>query len=221
MDSPFAVSKIRPFAVLVGCLGSLMLGLVPPPAFTADAGPLPGAKEEERRVGLMLLSKTSDPKVFSPIEGAKTTVLAAAYEWEYGVRTFSKEEWLKRGYDWNEYLANAARTADRLVKAIKPDFRRDPRGVIDYALIIHDDPWLSSIILSPKLLKRFEKQLGKRLHLVVLDRNRIYIFPADGGKIERYADSLVDKYYQAKHPVSLELFLVDESGYRVIGALER
>ena len=193
----------------------LVSGFLPGPGIAS------GVKPKELRAGLMVMSKASSPKVFSPIKGAKTTVLAAAYEWEYGVRVFSKEEWIKRGYDWNEFLANAARTADRLVGEIEPVYRRDARGVIDYAVVTHEDPFLSSIILSPKLLKRFEDKLGKRLRLVVLDRNTIYVFPADGGRIEGFADALIDLYYQTRHPVSLEMFLIDESGYRIFGTLER
>jgi hypothetical protein len=221
MDSPAAMSKVRPFPVSIGCVMLVLSGIIPAPWGAAGADSSADKNEGKPRSGLMVLSKTSDPKVFSPIPGAQTTVLAAAYEWEYGVRVFPKEEWLKRGYEWTEFLANAVRMADRLVGEIEPIFQRDRRGVIDFAVLTHDDPFLSSIILSPKLLKRFEEQFGKRLHLLVLDRNRIFVFPADGGRIEGFANSLIDQYYEARHPVSLELFLIDETGYRVIGALER
>ena len=39
--------------------------------------------------------------------------------------------------------------------------------------------------------------------------------------IAEYGPALVDEYRKARLPVSLEVFLVDDYGFRVIGELER
>ena len=93
--------------------------------------------------------------------------------------------------------------------------------MIDYALVLSDDPFLSSILFSRKLLPYFEAKLGKRLRVAVPDRTTLYVFPADGGKLEGYGPALVEKFEEARYPVTLEVFLVDETGVRVIGELER
>lgn len=187
----------------------------------AAKGPAADLGYEVKRTGFLIATRNDLPKVFAPIEGAKKAVLAPAFEWEYGVRLFSKEKWLAQKYDWATYQEEALRHADSLVEALKPEFRRDARGVIDYALVLSDDPFLSSILFSRKLLPYFEAKLGKRLRVAVPDRTTLYVFPADGGKLEGYGPALVEKFEEARYPVTLEVFLVDETGVRVIGELER
>jgi hypothetical protein len=147
--------------------------------------------------------------------------LAPAYEWEYGVRVFSKSKWQAQKYDWNDYLSEAAKIADTLVDAIEPKFYRDSRGVIEYAEITHKDPFLSSIVISKRFLPRFEREFGNRIQVIILGRNRLFLFPADGGKLETYGPSLANAYRETEFQVSLEIFLVDESGFRVVGEIER
>ena len=57
--------------------------------------------------------------------------------------------------------------------------------------------------------------------MLLLERNRIYLFPATGGTLEEFGPALVEEYRQAQFPVSLEIFLLDQEGFRVVGELER
>jgi hypothetical protein len=82
-----------------------------------------------------------------------------------------------------------------------------------------EDPFLSSVLISPKLVEKFGESLGDRIQAVVVDRQMIYLFPATGGKLEAFGKSLVDAFQKAKLPVSLEVFLINESGARVVGEL--
>jgi hypothetical protein len=49
----------------------------------------------------------------------------------------------------------------------------------------------------------------------------LYLFPATGGKLAEYGPSLVEEFRSTRFPVSLEVFLLDEAGFRVVGELER
>lgn len=172
-----------------------------------------------KRTGLLFASFTDDPGVHAPVKGGKKTVLAPAYEWEYGVRLFTASKWREKGYDWNAYLQSASREADRLVDELEPMIRRDSRGVIDYAEITSDDPFLSSILLSKRFLPKLKGELGSRLHAVVLDRYKIFVFPADGGKLEAYGTALAEAFRSTDRPVTLEVFLIDEKGVSIIGQI--
>lgn len=172
---------------------------------------------------MLLVSTSASPGVYAPIKEAKQTVLAPAYVSPYGIRVYGKDDWAKEGIVWNEFFTEATRKADAVVDQMEPDFKRDIRGVIDYALVEHRSPWLSSALLSKRFLPRFEREFGRRLHVVVIDRHRLYVFPADAGKLDGYGEALIKVYHDrelTKYPVSLEVFLVDETGFRAIGSIE-
>jgi len=180
-----------------------------------------GEDAPARRVGVLFEGSFAAAEVTRRPEGARRTQLVAAYEWDYGVRHFSEAKWRERGFDWDRFLPAARRVADSLVGEIEPRYVRDERGVIEYAVVAHEDPFLTSIILSPQLLERFRDTLGDRLHALLLDRQVVYLFPATGGAISEYGPALVERFRRTDLPVSLEVFLVDEDGFRVVGELER
>jgi hypothetical protein len=147
--------------------------------------------------------------------------MAAQYEWSFGVRPFTKKTWEERGLEWDTFFPVAQQVADAVAAKLKPKLVRDHRGIALYAIIADEDPFLTSAILSPKLLERFKESLGDRIHVLLLERNRIYLFPATGGTLEEFGPALVEEYRQAQFPVSLEIFLLDREGFRVVGELER
>lgn len=187
----------------------------------AAAPDAPADDTKEHRVGLMLEGTYEKAEIVSQLEGAKRTQLVPAYEWDYGVRNFRKADWEKQDWEWNSFLSRARKVAEEIAKRIEPRMIRDQRGVIDYALVHDDDPFLSSVLLSDTFLNSFRDSLGDQLHVIVVDRHLLYVFPATGGKIEQYGPSIVERFQTTDLPVSLEVFLVDKNGFRVIGELER
>lgn len=173
----------------------------------------------EPRVGLMVDAKVAGAKVYTSIPGAKKTVLAAAQDTKYGVKVFSDDEWREKAYDLKEFYAAAEATADAVADAIKPEFQRDSREVIEYALIKSKDGFLSSALTSKHFLPRFKREFGDDLRVVVVDRYILYVFPAIGGKLEAYGPALGEIYRTTPFPGSLEVFQVNEQGYRVVGSL--
>ncbi len=184
--------------------------------------PLPAEPDAPaRRIGVIFEGGFEKAEITTPIRGARHTQLVACYEWDFGVRSFTRELWESRALDWDTLLPAARAVADRIVARIEPELVRDARGVILYAILADEDPFLSSVLLSPKLLESFRETLGDRIHIVLVDRHRLYLFPATGGRLIDYGPALVEEFRRARMPVSLEVFLLDEQGYQVIGELER
>jgi len=155
-----------------------------------------------------------------PID-SELTQMVPYYEWDYGVRAFDESYWTDNRFTWERILSIAERVGDDLMDKVEPMVVKDDRGVIKYAYIKDKDPFLTSIILSKKLIEKFREPIGDSLHVMLIDRHIVYIFPANGMPITDYGPALVDEYRKARLPVSLEVFLVDEFGFRVIGELER
>jgi hypothetical protein len=174
-----------------------------------------------RRIGVIFEGAFEKAEITTPIDGARRTQLVAFYEWDFGVRPFTTATWQERSLDWDTLFPVARAVADRIVERLEPELVRDARGVILYAIVTDKDPFLTSVLISPNLLGKFRDTLGDRVHVVPLDRNRLYFFPATGGRLADYGPALVDEFRRAKLPVSLEIFLLDENGYEVIGELER
>jgi hypothetical protein len=220
-DRSIAFSRWTVASAAIFCAGISAIFFFATNAAAQSAKPAASSDPEVtiKRTGLLFASFSDDPGVHAPVKDGKKTVLAPAYEWEYGVRLFTPSKWRELGYDWNEYLKSASREADKLVDTLEPMIHRDSRGVIDYAEVTSDDPFLSSILLSKRFLPKFEDEFGPRLHAVILDRYKIFIFPADGGKLEAYGTALADAFRSTERPVSLEVFLIDEAGVSVIGQI--
>lgn len=181
----------------------------------------PAPDAPARRVGVIFGGAFERFDVVGPLEGAKKTKMAAHYEWDFGVRPFTEATWKERGMEWDRFFAIAGTVADEIAARIEPKLVRDHRGVVLYAIVADEDPFLTGAILSPKLGERFRETLGDRIHAVLLERNRIYLFPATGGALAEFGPSLVEQYRRARFPVSLEIFLLDREGPRVVGELSR
>lgn len=200
---------------------SLALALVLAAAPLAAPAPARAEEAPARRAGIIFGGAFESFDIVGPVEGAKTTRMAAHYEWDFGVRPFTKRTWEERGLDWEGFLPVARKVADAVAAKLDPKLVRDHRGIVLYAIVADEDPFLTSAILSPKLRERFQETLGDRIHALLLERNRIYLFPATGGTLAEFGPALVAEYGQARFPVSLEIFLLDRDGFRVVGELVR
>ena len=185
------------------------------------SGILWGEEQKTRQEGLLFAGNFEKTDIESNIKGARKTKLAAAYTWKYGVRLFTDKTWDESGLKWESFAAKAGTMADQIAARIKPTYIRNHRGVIDYAIIKDEAPFLSSVITSPAFRKPFIETLGDKLHVIVLDRNVLYVFPATGRNLAEFGPALAAIYKKTPMPVSLEIFQIDKRGYRVIGEIER
>lgn len=188
-------------------------------AAAGEKQPTKEADVKKMRRGIIFETQAVDPEVFTRVEGAKKTLMVPVQEWDYGVRLFSAKEWKKQAFDNAEYRRNAEVVADAVMATVNPELIRDSRGVVLYALLRGEDPFLSSILLSSKFLPLFKQSLGDSVRVVLIDRQLIYVFPSSGGKLDEFGAALAEQYQQAKQPVSLEIFEVTDKGFKVIGSI--
>ena len=200
------------FPFLTVVLLCLSLGI---PIVESQDSPAP----EKFRKGIVFESTIENPKVFSKVEGAKRTLLAPAYEWEYGIRFFTRESWKKQAVSWEVYQQEAIKLADGIAAKVKPEFVRDQRKVVKYAFIQDEDPFLSSVLLSGKLHPILKEKLGENIYVVIPERNTIYFFPVEGDTLNGFGPSIVKKYKNSNTPVSVEVMLFTSEGFRVVGEL--
>jgi len=199
-------------------LGFLLAGTL---SFSENVGAEEKPEAKKMRTGIIFETLAIDPEVFTRVEGAKTTVMVAVQEWGYGVKLFTAKEWRKRAFDNAEYRSNAEAVADKVMGKVKPEWVRDSRGVILYAMIHDKDPFLSSILLSSKFLPKFKKNLGESVQVIILDRHVIYVFPEAGGRLNEFGTALAKQFQETGQPVSLEVLHVNNTGIKVIGSIGR
>ncbi|MEM6915442.1 MAG: hypothetical protein AAF491_02655 [Verrucomicrobiota bacterium] len=184
---------------------------------------LPSIKAEEKaqRIGVIFEGSFDSHAISRNPPGGESTRMVPFYEWDYGIRSFSEEEWEKREVSWDRILEITGTLADGLVDSVEPEFIRDERGVILYAIFADKDPFLTSAVFSSNFRGKFEEKMGESLYLVILDRHVIYVFPAVGGSLEEFGPAIVDEFSATPLPVSLEVFFLNDDGLRVIGELSR
>ncbi|MEO0416124.1 MAG: hypothetical protein AAF226_14350, partial [Verrucomicrobiota bacterium] len=96
--------------------------------------------EKPPRIGVIFEGSFASPPLSQAIPGAKKTLLCPVHEWGYGIRVYKQADWDKQKVTWDRYIPHAKKLADELAQKIKPEYERDHRGVIDYALVASDDP---------------------------------------------------------------------------------
>jgi len=186
-----------------------MVGCGVPAQLLGDEGP----------IGLVLERSLFAPDIFQGIEGAKVTVLVPGRRTSAGVNTFTDEEWAAEKLEWPEVMTGAMEIADQVVASLKVEWERDENGVILFGEVRSEDPFLGSAMFSKRFLEKFRAALGPELLVVVPEQARMYLFPRFGGKLDDFGASLAQAYQESALKVSLEVFLVDERGCRVIGVL--
>jgi len=180
-----------------------------------------GEDAAARKVGFLLEGSFEDHEIARMAEGATKTVVVPFYEWDYGIRAFSEAEWKKRGLTWEKVDEWTRASTKEIIEEVKADVIRDERGIVEYVILADKNPFLTGLILSPVIHETYRDLLGDRIHAIPIDRNRIYLFPATGGSLKEYGPALADEFRRAPLPVTLEIFLLDDSGYRVVGELRR
>lgn len=178
-------------------------------------------EQKARRIGVIFEGSFENHPISRNPSGAESTQMVPFYEWDYGVRAFSEEEWAKRDLSWDRILEITRSLGDKMVESVEPGFVRDERGVVLYAIFADEDPFLTTAVFSENFRKVFEEKMGKSLYLVIADRECIYVFPSVGGALEEFGPGLVNEFRTTSLPVSLEVFFLNDEGLRVIGELSR
>lgn len=178
-------------------------------------------EEAAKEVGIIFEGSFESPDIARKPPGSESTLMVPFYRWDYGIRPFSREKWDQEQLEWDKVIELTRHLGDRLTEKIEPQLVRDDRGVVQYAFLAAKEPFLSTVVFSEKFREQFKDTLGDRLFIVFIDRQLLYVFPVVGGALEEYGPSLVDEFRATQLPVSLEVFLLEDSGFKVIGELTR
>ncbi len=159
--------------------------------------------------------------VTSPVLGAHRTTFCAG-RWDgKQLRPFSRLEWLETGLSWIllEKITCSLASAD--LERCLVQYKRDKRGVIEYAVLTCERNLVSSAVLAPDFSHQFNDTLGDALLLAVPNRRQAFVFPQAGPDISRYSDLVLNAYRDSTYPVSVEVFEPRQGRLRGVGVLER
>ena len=159
----------------------LALVLATSPLAAQDAGKTDEAPA--KRIGITFGGAFEAFDITGPIEGAKTTKMAAQYEWSFGVRPFTKKTWDERGLEWETFLPVAQEVADTVAAKLQPKLVRDHRGIVLSATHADADPSLTHAILSPTPHARVKESPAYRHPVTLYERDRIPPFSAHRGNL--------------------------------------
>ncbi len=118
-------------------------------------------------------------------------------------------------------LEQTATTGATILEAAKVEIARDAASVITHVLITSDDDRLTSSVLAPKMVERFEDTLGPEFYLAMPHRNQLLLFPKAGAAMRSLGAAVLESYAAALHPVSKEVFALNKDGIRVVGSFEQ
>ena len=126
-----------------------------------------------------------------------------------------------------QHRANAARvqmdrkalfeTASKVLAGLKPEFVRDSRGVIQYAVLASDDPLTASAVLAPDFAARFADTIGPDMIIAIPSRNKIFLFPNLTPTYLDRSETVILEYKSSPFPVSMELFSIKDGRLTAIG----
>lgn len=199
--------------VLLAAVAMLLAGWG---SFCAQAQEAP--PEEEWRVWLE--PKFMRPPVNGPIAGAERTVIAAGVKGEGDPAYLLQPQFDALKLPWTQFLAKARVHCDADLEAVKVEFTRDKKKVIQFAAVTAPEPIVASAVLSPKFLDRFRETIGDKLLVVVPSRYRAYVFPRLASSYEQYSPMIFEAYRSSAYPVSVEVFEVSAEGWKAIGIYE-
>ena len=159
-------------------------------------------------------------QVTRPIPGAKSTVLAVARFTDVGPEYARTEQWKTLGITDESVTAATHQQASEWLKQTSPEFIRNKRKVVEYAVIQSDKVPVAATVLTPEFWHRFEGTFGPKMRVVIPNRNTVYIFPDVAEDLQPHAGLIIDAWRSEAPKVSLEVFQLTEKGLQAIGKFE-
>ena len=160
------------------------------------------------------------PELCAPIAHSEQTVLVPARWTGSDVVYFSKKEFAALGVDWDRFATRArSGAADELAK-LQPEFVRNKRKVIEYAVVTSSSPLTAAAVLAPDFLKTFEPVFGPKILIAIPSRYCVFVFPQLAGEHRNYAPMVLDAFKATPYPVSREVFELSAGGLKAVGVYE-
>ncbi|MBP7951272.1 MAG: hypothetical protein KA004_16600 [Verrucomicrobiales bacterium] len=150
---------------------------------------------------------------------AKATVLAPALETKNGFELLSAEQFSALGIPWQEFLTKSIEAASRHLATLTPEWKKNARGQVEYAILKSDRHLTASTILCPEFRLRFKELLGPDLVVLVPDRFTVFVFPRRTGDFQKLGPAVAAIFEESIYPASSEAFELNENGMKAIGSL--
>lgn len=140
--------------------------------------------------------------------GAEKTVFSPARETRESpfLEVYPSADLKALGISAETFAERAATHADRLIQGLQPDWVRDEKGRIAYAVFRGERPIYACLLHAPTLPKLFEKAFGSEIWLAAPDRNSLYVFPADPERLAEFTADLMQRYESDAYSASCEIF---------------
>jgi hypothetical protein len=122
--------------------------------------------------------------------------------------------------EWKTFLQTAQENASEELKKLKPEFTRNSKKVIEFAILTSDSPLTASVVLAPDFLKMFGESLGPKVIVAVPNRFTVYVFPALASHYREYTPMVAEAYRSTPYPVSMEAYELSREGLKTIGLYE-
>ena len=160
-------------------------------------------------------------KVTQPIPAAKETVFAAAKWTDIGPEFVSAEEWKEAGMDVQKATASTRKHAAAWLRDVKPQFVRNDRKIIEFALLKSERVPVAATVLAPEFLKEFEEVFGPKMIVVMPNLYTVFVFPGIAGNQNAYSDLILGAWNSKQPKVSREVFELTTAGLRAVGIFEK
>ncbi len=151
------------------------------------------------------------------IPGTKETILTPARVQGEEVTFLKKDEIARLKLDLDSIRRVTAASARAVLAKLKPEYVRDKKGVIIYALLASDSPATASAVLAPDFADRFADTFGPDILVAIPTRYRIYVYPALASHFQDTANLVLGDYEISGYPVSKEVFRITPNGLQAVG----
>lgn len=159
-------------------------------------------------------------QVVFPVPGAKDTVLAPARVGEFGMEFPTVAEWVASKWDEETVRNVTRRFAAEWLGHVKAEFVRNPKKVVEYAILHSEKLPVAATVFAPEFCKQFEDVFGPKMIVVIPNRQTIFIFPGVAVNYAEYAPLILEAWRSGAAKVSLEVFELGPRGLRAIGKFE-
>lgn len=155
-----------------------------------------------------------------PIEGAKNTVITPAKLGRAGLEFPNIAAWSAAGLDEGAVRKATEKIASEWLKQIKPEYVRDRRKVIEYAVMSSDKFPACVTVFAPEFRKSFEEIFGPKLLVVIPNRQTVFVFPGVAVDLSDHSPAILEAWRGAAPKVGLEVFELSEQGLKAVGKIE-
>lgn len=155
--------------------------------------------------------------VTTAIPNAEKTELAAGTMVDGRLQTLEKGGLEKLGSTWEKFAAQARTNAAADLAQLKPEYVRNRKKVLEYAVVKSTKPIVATAVLAPGFRALFAETLGPDILVVVPSKDIAFVFPKLASTYKEFAPMVQQAYRDANDRVSMEVFEMTDRGMQAIG----